>query len=514
MNTRMIITALAVLTVAVSGMIYQDASAATFTSEEQAWLANNTRIDVGSSVWTPYEYVDEDGGLAGVTADIADRFSEITGSTFVAHGTAAGNWAETLAGLRDGTVDVAFMIEDTGAPNRAGIGFTDPWLHVDTHVIVRDDDRTTTADNLAGKSVVTVRDYAVNNWLESKGIQFTAVGSTAEALRLVANGTHDAHVENWNVAYSIAADGGISGLANNGPSGYTYAVSIGYPEANALLGSILEKALGDIGENEVQVIVNSVVLRSNAGLITQSFTAEERSWLVQNPRISVGSADWPPYEYVDNAGNLKGVTAAIADRFSEITGSTFVAHGTAAGNWAETLAGLRDGTVDVAFMIEDTGAPNRAGIGFTDPWLHVDTHVIVRDDDRTTTADNLAGKSVVTVRDYAVNNWLESKGIQFTAVGSTAEALRLVANGTHDAHVENWNVAYSIAADGGISGLANNGPSGYEYSLSVGYDADNTVLGGILQKILYGIQGERDGLVADAISRSIAELGSSARACR
>ncbi len=516
LNTNMIITVLVVLAAVVSGTVYQDASAATFTSAEQAWLDNNPNVYVGSSIWTPYEYVDENGNLAGVTADIADRFSEITGSNFVAHDTAAGNWDATLTGLRDGTVDVAFMIEDTGGSNRADISFTDAWFHIPTHVIVRDGDRTTTAGNLASKSIVTVRDYAVNAWLTDQGIQFTEVDSTAEALRLVAAGDHDAHIENWNVAYRIAADAGVSGLVNNGPSGHTYALSIGYPENNALLGSILQKTLGDIAEAEVQLIVDSVVLRSNADLVIQSFTEQEKSWIAQNPSISVGSSIWPPYEYVDDAGNLKGVAAAIADRFSAITGSAFVASD-AAGDWEQTLDGLIDGSVGVTFMIADTGPSDnrRAGIAYTEPWLYVDTHIIVRDGDRTTTADNLASKSIVTVRNYAVNSWLTDQGIPFTEVDSTAEALRLVAAGDHDAHIENWNIAHHIAADAGVSGLANNGPSGYEYALSIGYDADNAVLGSILQKVLYGIQGERDGLVVDAISRSVAELSSSTvRTCR
>ena len=506
------IMALFVIASAASGMLYQSASAADFTAEEQDWLDANSVISVGSSVWPPYEYLDDNGNLAGITAAMAERFSQITNATFSASETAAGNWTATLAGLPDGTVDVAFMIEDTQAENREGIGFTQPWFPVDTHIITSDttDRGAITAQNLADHKIVVVEGYAVVTWLAENNIQSMIVDSTAEALRGVANGTYDAHIENWEVAYRIGVQNEITGLVNAGPSGHTYQNAIGYDADNPILGSIMEKILYEIGSDGISKIVDAAILSSNAQLIKESFSPEEQRWLEQNPRIYVGSSIWPPYEYLDDNGNQAGVSAAIAKRFSQITGATFVESPTAKGDWTATLAGLRDGTVNVAFMIEDTGAPNRAGIDFTTPWLYVGTHVIVSDDDADTTYANLADKKIVSVRDYAVNSWLDAQGIPYTTVSSTAEALRGVADGIYDVHIENWEVASILASKEKITGLANNDASGFEYALSIGYTPSNTDLGSILQKVLYGIQGEQDMLVADAVRSSTAELSRAA----
>ena len=485
--------------VAVSGALYQDASAADFTSAEQAWIDSNTGIAVGSSDWPPYEYVDDNGDLAGVTADVVRQFESITGLTFTVSD-AAGSWSDTLQGLRNGSVDVTFMIENTGPGDnaRAGIAYTEAWRSVPTHIIVSDGNPSAvTVDNLGTKKIVTVRDYAVNQWLDANNVGPTVVGTTAEALRGVADGTYDAHIENWKVVQRISTGEGITGLASVGPSGFSYELSIGYAASNAIFGGILQKVLDSVD--------------INAEVIRESFTVVENGWLDSNPTIDVGSADWPPYEYVDDNGDLAGVTAAIAERFSDITGSTFTASD-AAGSWDDTLQGLKDGSVDVEFMIANTGPGDgaRAGIAYTEPWLHVPAHIIVSDGNPSAvTVDNLGTRDIVTVRNYAVNQWLTENSIRFDLVGTTAEALRGVADGTYDAHIENWDVAQRISPES-TSQLESVGLSGYTYDLSIGYTASNTVLGDILQKVLDGTQGEQQRLIDDALAKE----GSPQRICR
>ena len=507
MNTVTTVALLA-LTAAITGVlgVVGDANATPdFTAAEQSWLDQNPTISVGAADWPPYEYVDSNGNLAGVTGEIAKRFSSITGANFV-KSDVAGSWSQTLAGLKDGTVDVEFMIENTGSADtsRQGIAYTDSWSHIPTHIIVKQADRgTVTSDNLDSKRLVTVDGYAINSWLDSEGITYSTVSSTAAALRGVVDGTYDAHLENWNVAQRISADNNITGLVNTGLTGHVYKLSIGYTEGEVELGSILQKVL-----KEEDVVVSAI-----AEFIKGTFTSEENRWLGQNPTISVGAADWPPYEYVDSNGNLAGVTGEIAKRFSSITGANFV-KSDVAGSWSQTLAGLKDGTVDVEFMIENTGSADtsRQGIAYTDSWSHIPTHIIVKQADRgTVTSDNLDSKRLVTVDGYAINSWLDSEGITYSTVSSTAAALRGVVDGTYDAHLENWNVAQRISADNNITGLVDTGETGHTYELSIGYTQGNTVLGGILQKILDGIGGQEQ-LIEEAVERSNADLRP--RVCR
>ena len=244
------------------------------------------------------------------------------------------------------------------------------------------------------------------------------------------------------------------------------------------------------------------------------FTAAERAWLDANPTLSVGSSDWPPYEYSYD-GELAGVTAAMADRFSDITGTQFVASD-AAGSWSQTLAGLRSGDVDVTFMISQTGPGDiaRAGIAYTDPWISVPTHIIVQSGNpNSVSVENLASKKVVSVENYAVNQWLDDNGITYSEVGTTVEALQLVADGTYDAHIENWDVAQRIDS-ASTAHLEDAGLSGYTYDLTIGYTATNTELGGILSKVLDGIESEIDVLVDDALAAERALVSVSTRICR
>ncbi|MCE2499121.1 MAG: transporter substrate-binding domain-containing protein, partial [Nitrosopumilaceae archaeon] len=215
---------------------------------------------------------------------------------------------------------------------------------------------------------------------------------------------------------------------------------------------------------------------------------DERVWLGLNPTINLGYApDWAPLEYIDDSGNLAGLSGDLAAEFARLSGSSF--EPVPELKWIPSLEGVRDKAVD-AVLMANASDMRRAdyNMAFSEPWVVVSNDIITKGVRADITADSLGSFRVVGVAGYAINAWIVGNypGVSFTAVGSYEEALRAVESGTADAFVDPWVVASHQAAEFGVSGLANSGslPDDVAYKLSVGYHKDNKIFGGIVQKML------------------------------
>lgn len=235
-----------------------------------------------------------------------------------------------------------------------------------------------------------------------------------------------------------------------------------------------------------------------------SFDDAEQAWLEDNPVITIAhDPAWPPYEYVDDEGNLVGVSRALADLLEGMTGSQFDVAEPAITSWSDTLDRMRDGTADVLFVVENT-AERDEYMDFTEPWTIIPISIITLEENADAiTSENLADYRVVTVYGYAVETWLDENmpTVEYKSAASAEEALTRVSKGDADAFLDVWNVAKYIADNSGIENLAEAGTIADEYTLSVGYTQGDDTLGSILQKTLDAIpQGEIERIVSEAVA--------------
>ena len=235
-----------------------------------------------------------------------------------------------------------------------------------------------------------------------------------------------------------------------------------------------------------------------------SFDDAEQAWLEDNPVITVAyDPAWPPYEYVDDEGNLAGASGAIASMLEEMTGSQFTEVEPAIASWSDALDRMMDGTADVLFMIENT-AERDEYMDFTESWITIPISIITLVEKADTiTSENLADYKVVTVDGYAVETWLDENmpDVEYESAASAADALTMISDGSADAFLDVWGVASHIAANSGIENLAEAGTIADEYSLSIGYTQGDDTLGSILQKTLDAIpQGEIERIVSEAVA--------------
>ena len=216
-----------------------------------------------------------------------------------------------------------------------------------------------------------------------------------------------------------------------------------------------------------------------------SFDAEERAWLDAHSAIIMAyDPAWPPFEFVDEEGNLAGAAQALVERFSKLAPVEFVM-ADSVESWDDALTHMLDGTADVLLMAEKT-AERSEYMDFTEPWFIIPIDMIVMGDDTELQPTDLPMYDVVTVKSYAVESWLDENmpDVGYYSADSSLDALNMLADGTADVYLEPLLSARYLGMQHGISGFSSAGSLGDEYTLSIGYTQGDDVLGSIMQKLL------------------------------
>ena len=445
------------------------------TAAEEAWLAESPVIRVAyEPTWFPIEYVDESGQLAGATAEYITLVGDSTGADLVQ--AQITDWTHALESIRDRSADIMFMVADT-EERRAYMGFTTPHTTIATSLATLEEGELDIEEE--GLRIITNRNFAIEDWLDENrpDVDYISVDSFAEGLALLQDGDADAYAATWPVVYRIAELDGIQ-LYNAGPTGHKYDLTIGYRSDQPLLGSIMQKALDDIPESVRVEMIESLTAGSGIGL-----TAEERSWLAENPAIQVAyDPGWFPIEYVDESGRLSGVTAQYVGLVEAATGADLVE--AQITSWTHALESIRDRNADIMFMVADT-EERREYMSFTTPHTVMGTSLLTLENRQLELNEELR---ILTIRNYAVEDWLDENHpeIDYISVDSFAEGFEVLQAGEGDALIGVWEIVSHIAEVEGIT-LYDAGPAGYEYVLNIGYRNDQPVLGSILQKALDSI---------------------------
>ncbi len=455
------------------------------TAEETAWLEENDTIRVAFDPgWTPIEYADEEGNLAGVTLQYAAEFSRLTGSDFVGV-PAAASWSDALAMMQNGEADVMYMVATT-ADRLEYMSFTTSHYAVETRIAASEDRQFAMDDE--DLRLITITGYAIESWLDENypDVEYISVSGFAEGLELMKAGEANAFAATWPVVVHYAGLAGID-VYDAGPTGHRYDLDVGYSNQNPILGSILQKVVDHIPASQIEQWWNDATpAKSYLGL-----TAEETAWLEENDTIRVAfDPGWTPIEYADEEGNLAGVTLQYAAEFSRLTGSDFVGV-PAAASWSDALAMMQNGEADVMYMVATT-ADRLEYMSFTTSHYTVETRIAASEDRQFAMDDE--DLRLITITGYAIESWLDENypDVEYISVSGFAEGLELMKAGEANAFAATWPVVVHYAGLAGID-VYDAGPTGHQYDLDVGYSNQNPILGSILQKVVDHIPASQMG---------------------
>ena len=224
--------------------------------------------------------------------------------------------------------------------------------------------------------------------------------------------------------------------------------------------------------------MTALLLQDNLDL-----TDEEKFWLTDNPTIRVAyDPAWFPYEYVDESGQLAGVTAEYRSEFERAAGADFVQ--IPISDWTDALDALENRRADVIFMVANT-TERLNYMDFTRPHSTISTDIVTLGN-TPIDADDLADLRVAIIKDFSIESWLDENrpDIGYMLVDSFEDGFKKMQTGDVDALLGVWGTISHYAKTLEIEGLYNAGPTGHEYNLSIGYRNDQPTLGIILQKTL------------------------------
>lgn len=154
--------------------------------------ANGKLIVASEGVWAPWTYHDEEDNLVGFDVELGGCIAKKLG---VEVEYVEAEWDGLFGGLDAGRYDL--VINGVGYDEERGekYDFSDPYVFLDTVVVVRaDDDRITKPEDLNGMSTANTISSTYAKLAESYGANVTGVDDLNQTMELLIQGRIDATV--------------------------------------------------------------------------------------------------------------------------------------------------------------------------------------------------------------------------------------------------------------------------------------------------------------------------------
>jgi polar amino acid transport system substrate-binding protein len=225
------------------------------TQEEKTWLDNHPRIRIGiDRAFEPIEFIDEQGRHRGISADFLSRIQEMLGVEFTY--APSLNWSNMMAGAKRGDIDMLPAVTPS-ALRAEYLNFTQPYLHFPFMIFTRTDTPLVTGINdLHGLAIAVEEAYITVEYLQQDHpeLNLKLMQTTADALQALAAGEVDAYIGNLTLGSYLIDKLGLGNLKVAAPTPYAHDLAIGVRKDWPQLGTILDKALAVIDENERRAI--------------------------------------------------------------------------------------------------------------------------------------------------------------------------------------------------------------------------------------------------------------------
>ena len=177
-------------------------------------------------------------------------------------------------------------------------------------------------------------------------------------------------------------------------------------------------------------------------------SAEQKNWLQQVPEIKVGIKDnWKPYEFVDEFGNVQGITKDVFDIAQQLTGQKY--NFEVYSSWESLLNDFKTGHLDMVANISKS-EQRESYASFTEPFWQSSWAVATQKDlGKFDSIKGLFGKRIALVEGYQILNEVHEKYPQVIVqvVSSLDEAIELLHEEQVDGILENMVVLSQFLQD-------------------------------------------------------------------
>jgi len=466
-----------------------------FNKEEASWIRAHPVIHVGiMEAWPPMDFVDDFGKPQGIGVDFIELINKRLGGRLAI---VPGPWKDIYDRVKHKQLDALMGI--TPRENRKPyFNFTRPYSTI-PHVIVarKDVPYHSSLEELSGKTVALEKGFFIISHLRENhpDIRIKEYAATGDALDAVSKREADAYVGNRAVASYLMEKELLNNLQIQGKIKATVSInSIGVRKDWPELAAILDRALISLTRNEVRAIYRKwggIGDNEKLGLEWISLAPEEKAWIKDHPVIRVAAdSGWAPVEFVDEDGELKGVSIDYLKRISKKLGVELQFKKDV--TWQEAVHMLRRRELDIFSAVAET--PERKTFAsFTKPYLSFPVSVFTKGDvPYISNLGELAGRKVAVIQGYAVAEFLkrEYPQIEIVEVQNVADALVRLQSEKVFAYLGSILITSHYIRKGGHTNLKVAGQTTFKYELAMAARSDWPILTGLLQKALDAIDEE------------------------
>jgi len=300
------------------------------------------KVIIGNNAeWPPFEYVDEDGNIVGFDPELMAAIAEEAGFEFEFVNT---RWDGIFVALASGEFD-AVMSAATITPERAEtVDFSDPYFDAGQMIAVRADTTDITGpEDLAGKKVGVQLGSTGDIWLTDE--------TEAEVIRYEEN----------TLAFQALANGDVDAAVCDSPTAIELVKA--NPEMNlkVLEGVYTEEQYG-IAVNKDRPDLLEAINRGLAAVkasgkydeIYEKYFGTEEAVPELGKVIIGNNAEYPPFEYVDEDGNIVGFDPELMAAIAEEAGFEFEIVNT---RWDGIFVALASGEFDAVISAATISVP-------------------------------------------------------------------------------------------------------------------------------------------------------------
>lgn len=158
-------------------------------------------------------------------------------------------------------------------------------------------------------------------------------------------------------------------------------------------------------------------------------TNEEQSYLKTKDKLTiVCDPHWPPYEYIAEDGQYKGLSIDYHTLLSQRIGIPIVQLKTS--SWSESIHFAKNGKCDLVSSLNKTPRRNRF-LDFTDPFLKAKVGIVGKTTPHSDNLEDYAGETFSVVKGYKMEEDLrrDYPKIRRYQVNTTEESLQAIVDG-------------------------------------------------------------------------------------
>ena len=424
------------------------------STQEQNWIRQHSVVRYGAEKdWAPYDFVSAQGKHIGLTADFLALISQNSGIQFEP---VIDDWNELLKKTRQGQIDLLPAIFFSESRTEY-LTYTKAYQSMLEYFFIRDDVIAETLQDLNDKIIAIPKGYTHIEKIKQffPKIQILEVDNLKTAIEAVIEKKADLLLETHAVLSYLLKQSSINTIRAFKPfPGGDTPLYMAVNKENSVLAGILDKVMAVLPESKKRQIENKWFVYQQKEKAKQLFSLKEQLWLKNHQVIRVGvESYWPPYEFIDQAGQFQGFSADLIRLIEQKLGVKFAI--ISQYPWTETLEKVQSHEIDLIASIVKT--PDREHyLNFSPAYYSPPLSVFTQKNSVVISSLNdLQQKTVAIESHYYLQKILASKypGIKLYPVATTEAALKALSYGHVDAYIGNQAAANWIAEQNALTNL-------------------------------------------------------------